>query len=112
VDHHACHRFWMTVQWNADVNTRAWLIGKPGHLGRGLVTEGSVWASAEQGRGELRFAWRRAGEGGVHAPVESLPAGTSQLVVDRRSIDAVSDGLAARDNAALARHEFAALIRQ
>ena len=102
VDHYAGYRPWMASGRHRDVNESAGLVGQQGKFGRGVMAERRIRAGSQQRRGQLGLPWHRTRERRIHAPVLLSPSSNAQLVVDDRFGNAVADGLAAADDAALA----------
>src|SRR5215472_1517332 len=101
----------MAVRGYGDVNERARLLDQAMKLSSGLMAEYGVWPRAQQCGPKGPLARRFSREGGVDAPLESLPSATAHPASNRRGRQARLDALRSAEDAGLSGQEFAALAR-
>lgn len=88
-----------------------WLVGEIMKLRGGAMAERRRGPRPQQDAPEHSLATRRAGERGIDAVLEPLPATGTQLVVDDRGCQADPERLRARHDTGLAFQELQKAVR-
>ena len=94
------------------MNAAARLVNEPVEFGCGVVAKRSSGSSAKNGGPKQRHPGRLAGEGGVDASVERLPAAIMQLRIRKPNTLARPGNLPTGDNAVLEFEQFLACRRE
>lgn len=95
------------LRWHDDVHRSAWVFGEAEQSRRRTVTEHGGGPGAQQDRPQQGVPAGLATEGGVHAPLQTLPAPGPDHAVDDISRQTRSQGLATLDHAGLTCDEVA-----
>jgi hypothetical protein len=70
----------VTIRRDGDVDLRRWLVREAVDFGGGFMAEHRAWPGTPQGSPEPGLAVHGAGEGRVHAPLDSPPLSRFQAV--------------------------------
>ena len=83
------------------VTSRPWPVGKAVKLRRAVVAENRPWSAAKRRSPKNRKPGRLAGERGIDATVERLPAALTELGIDGVGVQSGFGGLPAGYDAVL-----------